>query len=140
MTFIAKVFGLSLLVFGCATGGGARPFGAAEAGRSRSMEIEGSAARSVVSGPSTIHAYSSHDGASLFTAAAMTGTDRDCQRSVSSSALAETRVQADRVVTFNVPAGRIACVEGTSAGVHELIWHQTDQPSGAGSFLATSSN
>jgi hypothetical protein len=139
MNVISKLLGVSLFVVGCATSGGGRPF-AAEASHTRSIRIEGPSARSVVAGPSTIHAYSGYKGTSLFTVAAVTGRDPDCQRGLSAAAAGGTRLQADRVVIFNVPAGRVACVEGTSVGTHELIWHQTELPSGQGSLLATSSN
>jgi hypothetical protein len=139
MNVISKFIGVSLFVVGCATNGSGRPF-AADASRSRSIQIEGPSARSVVSGPSTIHAYSGYNGTSLFTVAAVTGKDRDCQRGLAADAASETRLPADRVVIFDVPAGRVACVEGTSAGTHEVIWHETERPSGEGSLLATSSN
>ena len=103
------------------------------------MQIEGQSARSVVSGPATIHAYSGYDGTRLFTIAALTGTDRDCERARAAAAPRETRLAADRVVSFNVPAGQVACVETTSRGTHELLWHQTEQPSGDRPLLATSS-
>jgi hypothetical protein len=92
----------------------------------------------VVAGPSTIHAYSGSDGTRLFTTAALTGTDRDCQSALASAARGETSLQADRVVTFNVPAGEVACVETTSGGNHELQWHQTEHLADEGATLAKS--
>ena len=139
MNVVSKFLGLSLFVVGCATSGGGRP-SAADVSRSRSMQFQGPSARSVVSGPATIHAYSGFKGTRLFTIAALTGTDRDCERARSAAARREARLEADRVVTFNVPAGQVACVENTSRGTHELLWHQTEQPSGEGPMLATSSN
>jgi hypothetical protein len=138
MNAISKLLGLSLVVVGCATGGGAHPV-AGDAARPRILSMEGTAPRSVVAGPATIHAYSSHGGTRLFTAAAVTGTERDCQRGLSPAARS-ARLPSDRVVSFNVPAGQVACADATSPGAHELLWHPTDLPSIDGSLLATSSN
>ncbi len=139
MNVISKLLGVSLFVVGCATSGSARPF-SADASRSQSIQIDGPSARSVVSGPATIHAYSGYNGTRLFNVAALTGTDRDCERALSAAARGETRLEADRVVTFSVPAGQVACVETTTRGNHELLWHQTERPTGGGPLLATSSN
>jgi hypothetical protein len=128
MKIIGKLFGLSLFVVGCATASNTHPL-AAGAGRARAIEIEGPAPRSVVSGPTTIHAYSTNDGMDLFTVAAATGTDRDCQLARARASAGENRLQADRVVTVNVPAGRVACVETTASGTHELLWHQMESQS-----------
>ena len=137
MKVISKLLGLSLFVVGCATGGGAQPL-AARVGRTRSLQLEGPATRSVVSGPSVIHAYSANGGARLFTADAVTATDQDCQRARSRAGASEAHLRADQVVTFDVPAGRVACVETTSAGAHELLWHQTNRPQTEGALLARS--
>lgn len=139
MNVISKFLGVSLFVVGCATSGSGRPF-TADASRSRSMEVEGPSARSILSGPATIHAYSSHNGTRLFTVAALKGTDRDCERAPAAAARRETRLEANRVVTFSVPAGQVACVETASRGPHELLWHQMERPSSEGPMLATSSN
>jgi hypothetical protein len=140
MNVISKLLGLSLFVVGCATGGGAHSLTADAARRPKIVSVEGTAPHPVVSGPATIHAYSSHGGTRLYTAAAVTGTERDCQQGLSQATHSQTRLPSDRVVSFNVPAGQIACADATSPGAHELLWHPTESPSSDGSMLATSAN
>ena len=74
-------------------------------------------------GPIALHAYSQFVGGSLYTAPAVTGTDRDCQGSASA-----TPVQADRIATFAVGKGQVGCLKTTEKGSFELLWHAVSQP------------
>jgi hypothetical protein len=88
------------------------------------VEARGPVAKVVAAGPIALHAYSQFAGGSLYTAPAVTGTDRDCQ----GSSAATTPVQADRVATFAVGEGQVACLETTTKGSFELLWHAVSQP------------
>jgi hypothetical protein len=83
------------------------------------VQVQGQAAKAVVAGPVAIHAYSAFSGATLFVVNAVSGTDRDC----AAGATAGTSVAADRVQTFTVGAGQIACVATTATHGSELLWH-----------------
>jgi hypothetical protein len=88
------------------------------------VEARGAGAKVVVAGPIALHAYSQFAGGSLYTAPAVTGTDRDCKRSSGGS----TMVKADRISSFAVPAGQVVCLETTNKGSFELLWHAVGQP------------
>jgi len=86
------------------------------------VEARGPAAKVVAVGPIVLHAYSQDAGGSLYAARAVTGTDRDCQ--VPASA---TPVAADRIATFQVGAGQVACLKTMTNGTFELLWHALDR-------------
>jgi hypothetical protein len=88
------------------------------------VEARGPVAKVVAAGPIALHAYSQFAGGALYTAPAVTGTDRDCQ----GSSAATTPVQADRVATFTVGEGQVACLETTTTGSFELLWHAVSLP------------
>ena len=87
------------------------------------IEARGPVAKVVAVGPIALHAYSQFVGGSLYTAPAVTGTDRDCQGSASA-----TPVLADRIATFAVGKGQVACLKTTTKGSFELLWHAVSQP------------
>ena len=84
----------------------------------------GPVAKVVAVGPIALHAYSEFAGGSIYTAPAVTGTDRDCKGS-SAGALP---VQADRIATFAVGEGQVVCLSTTAKGSFELLWHAVSQP------------
>ncbi len=88
------------------------------------IEARGPVAKVVAVGPVAFHAYSEFAGGSLYTAPAVTGTDRDCKGSSAS----RTPVQADRIATFAVGEGQVACLSTTTKGSFELLWHAVSQP------------
>jgi hypothetical protein len=88
------------------------------------VETRGPAASIVVVGPVALHAYSEFGGGWLHTAPEVTGTDRDCQ-GLSSSA---TPLLADRIATFAVDDGQVVCLETTTKGSFELLWHAVSRP------------
>ncbi len=87
------------------------------------VEARGPVAKVVAAGPIALHAYSQFAGGSLYTAPAVTGTDRDCQ-----GPSAGTPLEADRVATFVVGSGQVACLETTTKGSFELLWHAVSEP------------
>jgi hypothetical protein len=88
------------------------------------VEARGAVAKVVVAGPIALHAYAQFDGGSLYTAVAVTGTDRDCKGAPTGT----TPVQADRISTFAVGEGQVACLKTTTKGSFELLWHAVSQP------------
>jgi len=88
------------------------------------VEARGAGAKVVAAGPIALHAYSQFAGGSLYTAPAVTGTDRDCKVSSAHT----TPVEADRVSTFAVGEGQVVCLETTKKGSFELLWHAVSQP------------
>jgi hypothetical protein len=88
------------------------------------VEARGPLNKVVVAGPIALHAYSEFSGASLYTAPAVTGTDADCNGSSADL----TSVQADRISTFTVAPGRVACLSTKGKGSIELLWHAAGQP------------
>jgi hypothetical protein len=122
--FNAKLVGLLALALA--------GFGRPETVRARSarsevgvVETRGPAARIVAVGPVVLHAYSEFGGGWLHTAPAVTGTDRDCQGSSSRSG---TPLRADRIATFAAGDGQVACLETTTHGSFELLWHAVSRP------------
>ena len=108
-----------------ATFGGTGIASARSVGSERgTVEARGSVAKVVAVGPIALHAYSEFGGGSLYTAPAVTGTDRDCKGSSAST----TPVQADRIATFAVGEGQVACLSTTTKGPFELLWHAVSQP------------
>ena len=101
-----------------------------------SVVTKGPAAKVVAVGPMTIHAYSGFPGGSLYTARAVTGTDRDCQVPAAGAA----RVDAERITTFVVAEGQVACLATTTKGSFELLWHAVAQPAPAQQMLAKAKN
>ena len=84
-----------------------------------SVAVQAQAAKAVVEGPVSVHAYSQFSGATVFVVAAVTGTDQDC----SGARLGATTLGADSARTLTVGAGQVACVETTAARGSELLWH-----------------
>ena len=107
----------------------------ASAPRRGTVEVQGQAAKAVVTGPVAIHAYSAFSGAKLFVVAAVSGTDRDCAGARTS---ASTSLTADRVQTLAVGAGQIACVETTATHGSELLWHVQTDRAGVSMLIASS--
>jgi hypothetical protein len=102
------------------------------------IAVEGNAAKAIVAGPVAIHAYSAFSGATLFVVNAVSGTDRDCA-GATAGASTSTSVSADRVQTFTVGAGQIACVATTAAHGSELLWHaQKDRAAASPVMIASS--
>jgi hypothetical protein len=97
------------------------------------VETRGLVTKVVAVGPITLHAYSQFAGGWLYIAPAVTGTDRDCQGSASG-----TPVGADRITAFAVSQGQVACLNTTTKGSFELLWHAVSparpvSPTGDGS-------
>ena len=78
------------------------------------------AAKAVVAGPAVVKVYSGFPGASVFVAAAASGTDADC--TAAAGRAASTALTADRVALVSVGAGQIACVASTGERSIELLW------------------
>jgi len=131
-TTISKVcFSLAmgcLLTVGCATAGSTSPATAtAGNGPIGALVVKGPSVKAVVAGPNTIHVYSAYEGGAIYTAAAVAGTDTDCQ---AGNLLGQrARLDADRVVTIDVAAGQVACLQTASRGAFELLWHARKKPS-----------
>ena len=89
------------------------------AARKGQVNVQAAAAKAVVAGPAVVKMYSGFSGATLFVAAAASGTDADC----ATSRAAGTTLQADRVMTVSVGAGQVACVSSTGERKIELLWH-----------------
>jgi hypothetical protein len=129
MKTISKLFALSSLAFICtsAQAAGSGPEGAPKRG---TVLVAGPSVKAVVVGPVAIHAYSAFSGGAIYTAPAITGTDSDCQAHAGASA--STDLRADRVTTFTVGAGQVACLATNTTKSFELLWHtQKDVPSPA---------
>jgi len=119
-TKLSKVTGfvaLALATFG--TVGAASARGVKDRG---AIVTDGHSEHAVVVGPIEIHAYSQFQGASLYTAPAVTGTDRDCAAPAAKAARSSS-LPADRVTTFSVPEGEVACLASAARGNLELLWH-----------------
>jgi hypothetical protein len=99
------------------------------------VEVQGQAAKAVVTGPVAIHAYAAFSGASLFIVNAVTGTDIDC---LGARTAAPMSVLADQVQTLTVGAGQIACVATTAARGSELLWHAQKDRGAAPSVMLAS--
>jgi hypothetical protein len=84
------------------------------------LQVDGPAVKAVVVGPVTIHAYSGYSGGTLYTVPAVTGTDADC-REGDGQRSGTTDLQADVVVLYSIPAGRVACL--TTTRQLEVLWH-----------------
>jgi hypothetical protein len=87
------------------------------------VEARGPNAMIVVAGPIVFHAYSQFAGGLLYAAPVVSGTDRDCKMASASA----TPVQPDRVATFAVGEGQVACLSTTNRSI-ELLWHAVSQP------------
>ena len=88
--------------------------------------VDGPSVKALVVGPMAIHAYSGFSGGALYIVPAVTGTDVDCQGHVADRAA--TELHADVLVSFNVPAGRVACL--VTNRQLEVLWHaRKDSPS-----------
>jgi hypothetical protein len=82
----------------------------------------GPAAKVVAVGPIALHAYSEFAGGTLFSAPAVTGTDRDCALALASQQ-AGARIPADKITSFTVPQGQVVCLATATKGSFELLWH-----------------
>jgi hypothetical protein len=121
--FSSKLAGFVALAL--ASLGGTGIASARGAGSERGVvEARGPVDKVVVAGPIALHAYSQFDGGRLYLATAVTGTDRDCK----GSSAGTTPVEADRISTFSVGAGQVVCLETTTKGSFELLWHAVRQP------------
>jgi hypothetical protein len=96
----------------------------------------GPATRVVAVGPIALHAYSEFAGGTLYSAPAVTGTDRDCAQISTRAALP---VPADRITTFVVPQGQVACLATSTRGSFELLWHAVADSAAAPVMLASAS-
>ena len=101
-----------------------------------SVATKGPAAKIVAVGPMTLHAYSGFAGGALYTAPAITRTDRDCQVPAAGAAT----VTAESITTFVVAEGQVACLATTTKGSFELLWHAVAQPAPAQQMLAKAKN
>jgi hypothetical protein len=101
------------------------------AARRGQVNVQAADAKAVVAGPAVVKMYSGFSGATLFVAAAATGTDADC----AASRAAGTTLQADRVVTVSVGAGQVACVASSGERKIELLWRAQPGTS-AGALVA----
>jgi hypothetical protein len=128
--FSTKTVGIVALAF--ATFGGTGSAAAQSANAERGIiDTRGHVAKVVAVGPIALHAYSPFAGGSLYSAPAVSGTDRDCQGSASG-----TPVQADHIATFTVGEGQVACLKTTTTGSFELLWHAISQPVPAAVVIA----
>jgi hypothetical protein len=125
--FTTKIAGFVALAF--VTLGGSVAASAAERG---TVYSRGPAAKVVAAGPVELHAYSQTAGGSLYTAPAVTGTDRDCQAAAGSA----TPVRVDQIAAFTVAEGQVACVASAGKGSFELIWHAVERPAPGPMMLA----
>lgn len=98
------------------------------------VQVEGQAAKAVVVGPMTIHAFSEFKGGTLYSVKAVTGTDSDC--ALVDGRMDTTALPADNVQSFTVGAGRVACIAATTDRNVELLWHaQKDAPASNGTTM-----
>jgi len=115
-----------LMTVGCASAGSTSP---APASRSvGTLLVKGPSVRAVIAGPSTIHAYSQFPGGAIYTTSAAAATDTDCRTAAQRAAAPRAPLAADHVVTVDVGAGQVACLETASRGAYELLWHERDKP------------
>ena len=82
----------------------------------------GPSAKVVAVGPIALHAYSEFAGGTLFSAPAVTGTDRDCSLALATQQIG-ARVPADKITSFAVPQGQVVCLATATKGSFELLWH-----------------
>ena len=97
-----------------------------------SIAVQAQAAKAVVEGPVSVHAYSQFSGATVFVVASATGTDKDC----AGARLSATSLSADRAQNLVVGAGQLACVETSAARGSELLWHAQADRAAAPMMLA----
>jgi hypothetical protein len=83
------------------------------AARRGQVQVQGAAVKAVVAGPE-------FSGASVFVAAASSGTDADCTAAAGRGA--GTALTADRVEVVSLGAGQIACVASTGERSIDLLW------------------
>jgi hypothetical protein len=115
--FTTRIAGFVALTL--ATLGGSQLASARPAGERGSVVARGAANKVIAAGPAALHVYAQSSGGSVYTAPAVTGTDRDC----SASKGAMTTVRADRVATVSIGAGQVACLATATSGSFELLWH-----------------
>jgi hypothetical protein len=120
--FTTKIVGFAALALASFGGSGIASARSTRAERG-SVVARGAVARVVAEGPIALHAYSQFAGGSLYTAPVVTGTDRDCQAAAAST----TPVEADRIATFAVGEGQVACLSTKTKGSLELLWHAVSQ-------------
>lgn len=127
MPSISKLVLSSLLVVGCAAPGRwVRLEGPPHRGQ---VVLHAESARVVVAGPDTIHAYAEVSGGAIYAAPAVMGTDADCRCGARTS---EAALAGDRVVTFVVGSGQVACVASARADGLEVLWHSAHPADTAG--------
>jgi hypothetical protein len=80
----------------------------------------GPSSKAVAAGPIVMHAYSQFAGGSLYAVRAVTGTDADCANATGRP----VALPPDRVASFAVGSGEIACLVTTTKGSFELLWHE----------------
>jgi hypothetical protein len=90
------------------------------AARRGQVQVQGAAVKAVVAGPAVLKVYSEFSGASVFVAAASSGTDADCTAAAGRGA--GTALTADRVEVVSLGAGQIACVASTGERSIDLLW------------------
>jgi hypothetical protein len=129
---MTKTISILMLVSTLTLGGAAAH--ADEGDQRGQLLADGPSTKAVVIGPIAIHAYSGFSGGALYVAPALTGTDADCQGKANDGATTDLR--ADVVISFNVPAGQIACL--ATSRKFELLWHaRKDAPSPAATDAPT---
>jgi len=110
--------------------------GAAHAGdalRVGHVNVQASAAKAVVAGPTVVKVYSGFSGAKVFVTDAAAAKDADC--AAAAGRATATMLTADRVELVSVAAGQIACVASTGERSIELLWH-TQSATPATSMIA----
>jgi hypothetical protein len=95
--------------------------------------VSGAAAKAVVVGPTTIHAYSAFSGGALYVVTAVSGTDADCRAQAEGG---RTELRADKIVDFAVPAGQVACLAASAPRGVELLWHARKAPARTETLIA----
>ena len=90
------------------------------AARRGQVQVHAAAVKAVVAGPAVVKVYSGFSGASVFVAAASSGTDADC--TAAAGRVAGAALTADRVEVVSVGAGQIACVASTGERSIDLLW------------------
>jgi hypothetical protein len=99
--------------------------------RGGAVVTRGPSVKAIIAGPALIHAYSEFPGGTIYRARAATGTDADCGLPEGASVTpAATRLGADRVTSFEVAQGQVACLATSTKRSFELLWHAMKVPNG----------
>jgi hypothetical protein len=134
-SFFAAGFA-ALAIAGCGTVGagataGSQSIQAVEhpVPRRGEVAVRGPSVRVVVAGPVAIHAYSEFPGGSIYSAPAVTRTDKDCQLGAGANAPVLKTVQADRITSYSAREGQVVCLATDIKGSFGLAWHAVEASS-----------